>query len=277
MVDFSIEIITRGEKSLKNSLESIVKQSYDSFEIVCANSSSLSAISRILDDYSVKHVEVGSIRHLRGREVSHGLSKGKYSLMMDSTRLLECTTLDILKQYIENFDMIAIKEGSIGSGFWVNQAKIYKSISEKHARSDMIIDKIPSYILPRLYKSDLLGKVFNSLKRKISKDLFDSIGYGEHHIIFQETLSMTNSFFYYKDTELIKHYEDHSIASIYHKYRNYGREQNLLKNIPEFKASNLASHIRIPNMNQVLGNLVCIPLISLRSISFLIGILTGES
>lgn len=277
MVDFSIEIITQSEKSLKNLLESIARQSYGSFEIVCANSSPQSTISKILDDYSVKHVEVGSIRHLRGREVSHSLSKGKYSLMMDSTRLLEYNTLDILIEYIKNFDMIAIKEGSIGSGFWVEQAKIYKSISENNTRFDKIIEKIPSYILPRLYKSDLLGKVFNSLRQKISNDLFNSIGYGEHHIIFQEAISMTNSFFYYKDTELVLHYEDNSTASIYRKYRNYGRDQKILKKISQYNASNLASHIRIPNMNQVLGNLVCIPLISLRSISFLIGMLTGES
>ena len=277
MVDFSIEIITQGEKSLKNSLESIVRQSYDSFEIVCANSSSLSSISKILDDYSVKHIEVGSIRHLRGREVSHSLSNGKYSLMMDSTRLLEYSTLEILREYIKNFDMIAIKEGSIGSGFWVKQAKIYKSISENNAHFDKIIEKIPSYILPRLYKSDLLGKVFNSLRQKISNDLFNSIGYGEHHIIFQEAISITNSFFYYKDTELVLHYEDHSTASIYRKYRNYGKDQKILNKISQYNASNLASHVRSLSMNQVLGNLVCIPLISLRSISFLVGMLSGAS
>ena len=275
MVDFSIEIITQGEKNLKNSLESIVRQSFDSFEIVCADSSSLSSISKILDDYSVRHVEVGSIRHLRGREVSHSLSKGKYSLMMDSTRLLEYSTLEILREYIKNFDMIAIKEGSIGSGFWVEQAKIYKSISEKSANSDKKIDKIPSYILPRLYRSDLLGNVFKSLRQKIANDLFDSIGYGEHHIIFQEAILMTNSFFYYKDAELILHYEDNSMRSIYRKYRNYGRDQTILKIIPQYNASKLVSRLRGRNMNQIKGNLICFPLISLRSISFIIGILLG--
>ena len=275
MVDFSIEIITQGEKNLKNSLESIVRQSFDSFEIVCADSSSLSSISKILDDYSVRHVEVGSIRHLRGREVSHSLSKGKYSLMMDSTRLLEYSTLEILIEYIKNFDMIAIKEGSIGSGFWVEQAKIYKSISEKSANSDKKIDKIPSYILPRLYRSDLLGNVFKSLRQKIANDLFDSIGYGEHHIIFQEAILMTNSFFYYKDAELILHYEDNSMRSIYRKYRNYGRDQTILKIIPQYNASKLVSRLRGRNMNQIKGNLICFPLISLRSISFIIGILLG--
>ena len=277
MVDFSIEIITRGEKSLKDSLESMVRQSYDSFEIVCANSSSQQSVSKTLDDFSVKHVEVGAVKHLRGREVSHSLSSGRFSLMMDSTRLLEYNALNILKQYIENFDMVAIKEGSIGSGFWVNQAKIYKSISEKNTEPGRIKERIPSYILPRLYKSNLLNKVFNSLKQKIPDKLFDSIGYGEHHIIFQEAISMTDSFFYYKNNELIKHHEDDSITSIYRKYRSYGKDQIILNAIPLYNASRLSSHMRKISMNQFIGNLICFPLISLRSISFLIGMMFGRS
>lgn len=276
MVDFSIEIITRGEKSLKNSLESMVRQSYDSFEIVCANSSSQQSVSKTLDDFSVKHVEVGAVKHLRGREVSHSLSSGRFSLMMDSTRLLEYNALDILKQYIENFDMVAIKEGSIGSGFWVNQAKIYKSISEKNTNSDKIKEKIPSYILPRLYKSNLLSKVFSSLKHKIPDKLFDSIGYGEHHIIFQEAISITDSFFYYKNNELIKHHEDDSMASIYRKYRSYGKDQIILMALPKYNASNLASHSRELSLQQLIANLVCSPLISIRGVSFLIGMFSRK-
>lgn len=277
MVDFSIEIITRGEKSLKDSLESIMRQSHDSFEIVCANSSSEPAILKILEDYSVRHVEVGKIKHLRGREVSHSLSKGRYSLMMDSTRMLEHNALNILKQHIESFDMVAIREGSIGSGFWATQAKIYKDISERNTEPDRIKERIPSYILPRLYKNNLLSKVFSSLRQKIPDKIFNSIGYGEHHVIFQEAISMTDSLFYYKNNELIKHYEDDSIMSIYRKYRSYGKDQIILKAIPFYNASRLGSHMRKISMNQFIGNMLCSPLISMRSISFVIGMLSGRS
>ena len=277
MVDFSIEIITLGEKSLKDSLESIMSQSYDSFEIVCANSSSEPAILKILEDYSVRHVEVGKIKHLRGREVSHSLSTGRYSLVMDSTRLLEQNALDILKQYIEKFDMVAIREGTIGSGFWATQAKIYKDISERNTEPGRIKERIPSYILPRLYKNNLLSKVFSSLRQKIPDKMFNSIGYGEHHIIFQEAISMTSSLYYYKGNELIKHYEDDSIMKIYRKYRSYGSDQIILKSLPYYNASSLASHMRGLSMSQFIGNVLCSPLISLRSMSFLIGMLTRRS
>ena len=63
MPDFSIEIITKGEKSLKDSLDSMRNQTYNSFEIVCSNSSLDPSIIRILDDFSVKHQDVGIVRH----------------------------------------------------------------------------------------------------------------------------------------------------------------------------------------------------------------------
>lgn len=271
MSEFSIEIITRGESTLKDTLNSILGQSYNSFEIVCANSSSDPSITKVLDDYSVKHIEVGQVKHLRGRELSHSLSRGKFSLIMDSTRLLEPDALSVLEMYIKKFDLVAIKEGSIGSGFWVNQAKIYKSLSEKNAQTEIIKKKIPSYILPRLYKSDVLTKTFLSLRQKIPDKLFDSIGYGEHHLIFQEALSFTESFFYYKDTELIKHYEDSSIRSIYRKYKSYGKDQIKLSILPHYSASHLLAHTRRVTIRQFIGNIFCLPLISVRTFSFIIG------
>ena len=88
---------------------------------------------------------------------------------------------------------------------------------------------------------------------------------------------MTDSFFYYKNDELIKHYEDDSIMSIYRKYRTYSKDQIILKEIPLYNASRLSSHMRKISMNQFIGNMRCSPLISLRSISFLIGMLSGRS
>jgi len=88
---------------------------------------------------------------------------------------------------------------------------------------------------------------------------------------------MTDSFFYYKNDELIKHYEDDSIMSIYRKYRTYGKDQTILKAIPLYNASRLGSHMRKISMNQFIGNMLCSPLISVRSISFLIGMLSGRS
>ena len=273
MTDFSIEIITRGEKSLNDSLDSIAKQSYNSFEIVCANSSSDPSVAKILNNHSVRHLEVGPVRHLRGRELAHSLSSGKFCLIMDSTRLLEPNALEVLNIYIEQYDMVAIREGSIGEGFWVNQARVYKNISEKNIDSNVIREKIPSYILPRLYRNDILTNIFFSLKQKIPDKLFNSIGYGEHHIIFQEALSMTQSFYYYRDNALIKHYEDPSLGSIYRKYRNYGMDQIILRDLPDYHASHLSSHSRKLNRSQIMGNIICLPLISVRTISFLVGIL----
>lgn len=271
MIDFSVELITKGEKSLIQSLDSISKQSYDSLEIVCANSSTDQKTEKILDDYSARYLIAGPVKHLRGRELAHSISKGKYSLIMDSTRLLKQDALEVLKTYIEQYDMVAIKEGSLGSGFWVEQARVYRNFTERNSTSKFISEKIPSYILPRLFRSDILSEVFLSLRKKIPSKLFDSIGYGEHHIIFEEAMSFTSSLYYYKESALLEHYEDLSLSSIYRKYKSYGKDQKTLEDLPCYNASHLLAHSRKINMSQLLCNLICSPLISARTISFLLG------
>ena len=271
MVDFSIEYISNGEKSLRYSLDSIRKQSYNSFEIVCANSSPLPSSSKLLEDYEVKYINVGPVKHLRGRELSHTLSKGTYSFIMDSTRVLHQDALEILKEYAKRFDIVAIKEGSLGSGFWVNQAQIYKNVTESNTQPGVVKEKFPSYVLPRLYNNKLITNVFNSISAKIPEKIFNLIGYGEHHIISQEALLMTNSFYYYKEQELVKHFEDESIRSIYRKYKSYGRDQIILKSIKSYYASSLFSHRRNLNVSQIKANVSCFPLISLRTFSFFMG------
>ena len=274
MVDFSVELITRGEKSLIATLDSISSQTYDSMEIVCANSSNDPSVEKILSNYSVKHKEVGPVKHLKGRTLAHNLSSGKYSLIMDSTRTLAPEALEILKQYIEEYDMIAIREGSKGTGFWVRQAERYRNSSECNIDESTILHEVSSFILPRLYKKNILDSVFSSLQLKIPKKIFDLIGYGEHHLIFQEAIISSGKFYHYRDHSLIYHYEDNALGSIYGKYFSYGRDQKILTNLPSYRAGELSSHRRNLKVSQIKDNIVCSPLISVRTISFLLGMLT---
>ena len=57
-------------------------------------------------------------------------AEGDLSLILDSTRPLRIDALEILLNY-KNYDMVIIKEESLGDGFWVNQAKLLKEISER--------------------------------------------------------------------------------------------------------------------------------------------------
>jgi len=277
MVDFSIEIITRGEKTLTDSLNSIMRQTHNSFEVVCANSSSDAQVAILLDDYFVKHQEVGQVKHLRGREMAHHLSAGKFSILMDSTRLLKEDALETLLPLIEKYSMVAIKEDSAGTGFWERQAKRYRVSSEKGIDEKKLKNNIPSYILPRLYWKDLLDEVFQSLHSKMSELLFDSIGYGEHHLIFEEAILKGGKIHYYRDRSLILHFEDSKANTIFRKYRNYGIDQKVLKNLPHYKASQLNSHRRDISAFQLYNNIFCFPLISLRTFAFISGLLLSKT
>lgn len=274
MVDFSIELITRRETTLKLALDSIANQTYGSFEIVCANSSDDSNVSKILEDYSVRHKEVGPVRHLMGRDLAHGLSQGKYSMIMDSTRILKPEALETLEPYIADYGMVAIKEGSAGKGFWVRQADRYRSSSERNVGDEMIVGDVKSFVLPRLYKRELLNTVFSSLRSIIPRDVFESIGYGEHHLIFQEAVESNASFYHYKAEDLLLHFEDTSVSSIYRKYKSYGKDQKILKGLTQYKAGSLNSHRRNMNLTQLRDNAICLPLISIRTLAFIVGMLS---
>jgi glycosyltransferase involved in cell wall biosynthesis len=277
MVDFSIEIITCGEKTLTDSLNSVMRQTHNSFEVVCANSSSDTSVASLLDNYSVKHQEVGPVKHLRGREMAHHLSRGKFSILMDSTRLLKEDALETLLPLIEKYSMVAIREDSAGTGFWARQAKRYRVSSEMGIDEKKLKNNIPSYILPRLYWKDLLDEVFHSMHSKMSESLYDSIGYGEHHLIFEEAILHGGSIYYHRDKSLILHFEDSKANMIFKKYRNYGIDQKVLTNLPQYKASQLNSHRRNISVIQLYNNILCFPLISLRTFAFISGLLFSKT
>ncbi len=274
MVDFSVELITRGEKSLKAALDSISSQTYNSMEVVCANSSDDLAVEKLLSEYAIRQEKVGPVKHLLGRSLAHSLASGKYSLIMDSTRTLMPEALETLSQYMEKYDMVAIREGSRGTGFWIRQAERYRNSSERNIDESSILSGVASFVLPRLYKKDLLDTVFNSLRRNIPQEVFNLIGYGEHHLIFQEAILRGASFHHYRDQNLIYHYEDNTLQSIYGKYRSYGSDQKLLVNLTNYRASELLSHRRKLRLNQIKDNLICLPIISARMVSFILGMIT---
>ena len=277
MVDFSIEMITRGEKTLTDSLNSVMRQTHNSFEVVCANSSTDPSVASLLDNYSVKHQEIGCVKHLKGREIAHNLSGGKFSILMDSTRLLKEDALETLLPLIEKYSMVAIREDSTGTGFWARQAKRYRVSSENGIDEKKLKNNIPSYILPRLYWKGLLDEVFHSLHSEMSETLFDSIGYGEHHIVFQKAILQGGAVYYFRDKSLILHFEDSKADMIFRKYRNYGIDQKVLKNLPQYRASQLISHRRNINAIQLYNNILCFPLISVRTFAFISGLLLSKT
>ena len=273
-----MELITRGEESTSEVINSILAQTFNSFEIVVGNFSDNPEISGWLDSYGIKHVDDSyGTKFLKARYLANTLSKGDYSLVLDSTRTLAPDALELINNYIGNNDMAAIKEGSKGSGFWVRQAEIYKRISEDSQNIKTFVDRKVSYILPRVFRRTILKESLESLKSELGVGLFEKIGYGEHHLIFEESLKRSRRVIYVNEKPLIFHYEDNNLAKILRKYYGYGKGQKSLSLVENYSASNIISHKRATSLNYLKGEALCTPIILARSLPFLAGLFFGKT
>ena len=267
----SIELISKGEPSLKNVLESIKNQSYKDYEIICANSSNDINVKNLLLKYNCKVIDIPvNSRHLIARYTAHKYAKGDKSLILDSTRPLKNNALEILYKNYYNYDMVILREDSLGHGFWVNQAKLLKDISEM--QSKRLSNETLAFLLPRFYNSDLLSEAFNNIIKDTGK-LFNEISYGEHHIIFDECKKLSNNIGITNEI-LLSHYDDSSLKKIIKKYYWYGKSQKILKQLSASAASNLSTHIR-KNVNLKM-RLKTIPINATRGIPFILGYIFGK-
>uniref|UniRef100_UPI0037171B2A hypothetical protein n=1 Tax=Acidiplasma aeolicum TaxID=507754 RepID=UPI0037171B2A len=182
----TIELITRGEKTTENVLRSISSQTFNSFDVVCVNSSGIKEISKLLSDYGVKEITANeSTQLLQARYLANLNSpKNPYTMILDSTRTLEPNALEVLMSKYSKFSAVCVREGSEGQGFWVEQAKKLKLLSENSY--EKVKNNFVAYLLPRFYKSNVLDNSFNFLKSNIPEELFVQIGYGEHNLIFED-------------------------------------------------------------------------------------------
>ena len=268
----SIELISKGEPSLKNVLESIKNQSYKDYEIICANSSNDINVKNLLLKYNCKVIDIPvNSRHLIARYTAHKYAKGDKSLILDSTRPLKNNALEILYKNYYNYDMVILREDSLGHGFWVNQAKLLKDISEM--QSKRLSNETLAFLLPRFYNSDLLSEAFNNIIKDTGK-LFNEISYGEHHIIFDECKKLSNNIGITNEI-LLSHYEDSSLKKIIKKYYWYGTSQKVLKHLSGSAASNLSTHMR-KNVDFKM-RMKTIPISAARGVPFILGYLFGKN
>ncbi|SIM60751.1 glycosyltransferase family A protein [Cuniculiplasma divulgatum] len=267
----SIELISKGEQSLIEVLESIKNQSYRDYEIICANSSNNINIKKMLLEYNCKVIDLPTNSlALFARYIAHKCANGDRSLLLDSTRPLRNNALELLYKNYYNHDMVILREDSLGKGFWVNQAKMLRYISE--LQLSRLNKESLAFLLPRFYSSKLLSEAFNAIIKNSGK-LFDQISYGEHHIIFDECKKLSDKLEVTSEI-LLSHYEDSSLKKIIRKYYWYGKSQRTLRGLSGSAASKLSTHHR-RNVKFSM-RLKTIPINSARSIPFILGYIFGR-
>lgn len=273
MVKISIELISRGEETVKEVLKSIDEQSFGNIEIIVVNASSSRESDSILKHFGANVVNVSpATGHLEARYIANEYASGEYRVLLDSTRPLEPNALELLINKYQSYSAVCLREGSIGTGFWVRQAQLLKYLSDNSFFQTRGIDI--AYILPRFYKAKLLDSAFELLRRKMNDSLFKSISYGEHHLIY-EACNLKSTEVTLTDETLIRHYEDEKVSSIVRKYKRYGEAQKFLNNI-KFKSQSksLFSHKRPFLKENLKYELETVPIRFVRISSFIIGFLS---
>ena len=171
MAEISILLyVYNCESFLKNSLDSLIDQSFDNFEIFCINDESEDNSLEILEEYSkkddrIKHISIKHLGFSRAMNQAIGSIEGKYLYMMKPSTNLKFNALEILFKRAEktNADMIF---------------------------TDMIFTEINYQYETSYYdKSDSI----NQIKQKVNKDVF-------HHndlknLIFSIDPSLENKFY----------------------------------------------------------------------------------
>ena len=262
----SIELISKGENSLLGVLDSIKNQNFDEYEIICADSSGDITIKNILKKYKCRVIDlpVGT-PHLKARYTAHKYANGDQAIILDSTRPLKDKALSIIYQKYYMHDMLIIKEDSLGSGFWVKQADLLKTLSEEEI--NRIEKETIGFLLPRFYDAKILTEAFENIK-KDTGELFDKISYGEHHLIFEECKKISNDIVITEE-RLISHYEDDNIKKIMKKYYFYGKSQKILKKLNNSETKKLSTHKR--NNENIASRMKLLPITLARGIPFLLG------
>ena len=262
----SIELISKGENSLTEVLESIKNQDFNDYEIICADSSGDIKIQKILKKYKCRIINLpAGTPFLKARYTAHKYATGEKALILDSTRPLKHNALSLLYQKYYKHNMVIIREDSLGRGFWVNQANLLKDLSEKEI--GRIKQETIGFLLPRFYDTKILTEAYDTIKKDTGR-LFNKIGYGEHHLIFEECRKISNDIVI-SDEMLLSHYEDDNINKIIRKYYFYGKSQKILKKLKNSETKKLSTHKR--NNVKIITRLKILPISLARGIPFLLG------
>jgi hypothetical protein len=268
----SLQVITRGERELKDLMQSIKKQTVQDFEVVAVIPESDTWSNSLLRDSEAKVIQVpDQTRLLKARSIACYASTGLFSLAIDPKRLLKTNCLEELVRLGKNFDMVIVGEGSVGETYWAHLSELdRKSVTSEASIQRAIREQIGTAV-PRFFKTSLQQQAYKNLHKKIPQELAEQITAGDDQLLFCECYRLSQSVGVTREI-LLEHQEDSSLKAIFKKYRWYGETRALLRGLPDYpQVNNLSSRIRFGSGLTVTEWISIQPLYLLRGLSFLIG------
>ena len=257
MVEISIVLyVYNCENFLKDSLDSIINQSFHDFEIFCIDDGSDDNSLKILDDYSKKdnRIKNVSIKHLGFSKAINqviDMLEGKYIYLMKPSTYLKSNSLDILFKHAEetNADLIFTDTNYQYANFYFNKLDLIYQIQQNinklvfnHKDLNNLIFYFDPSLENKFYRLDFIKN--NNLR------FFNDLNYPEH-LFFYSSLLLANKvsyleeflFDYKKPFEFFKR-EEIKIENIFKEYdlilktfREINEFDNYRNNFLELKLS----------------------------------------
>jgi glycosyltransferase involved in cell wall biosynthesis len=213
----SIEIQSRGERTLKEVLESIRTQSYQNYEILVMDCSDNFTSSDMARTYGAKVLRLKA-KLLKGRFMLHKVARGENTLILDSTRFLRKDSLELLNKQAE--DMVIIREKEVGRGILVKAANLDKRLIMTSANLRKALNNLSGFALPRFFRTSVLSAALESANRKLGSAM-DKIMGGDHYVIFYESRRISTSIGVIHEP-LIGHFTDGNPFAVMSKFYRYG-------------------------------------------------------
>jgi len=272
----SVELVSQGESSTLDVLESIAAQTLKDVEVILADSSESPEFSSQLSSRVTTRVRLPpSARLFRAREYCHRPAKGSFCLLLDATRSLKPTCLETLVRHHTTSDMVTVREESISQSRWAELARIDKQVTFGPAERGRDVALLGGTILPRFFRKDVLDSAFSCLASIVPTDVLDRVLYGDHHLIFAAA-SRCGFKSAVEPTPLVLHVEDQTIAQTIRKYARYGRSFPVIREIPVLdEVGRLRPHQRSFTTEDARLRWQILPLQAVRALSFLTGYFWG--
>lgn len=268
----SIQISTMGEDSTLDVLRSIRNQNFSDFEIVVScperNTHTCKSIISLADKFVPISNEWGL---LRARFEALLASNGAFSLMLDATRLVLPNGLIEASHLADRYDVAILREGSIGDGFWAHAAGVDRKICQNPKNLAQSVQVGSGFVLPRLFKSDLLRSAFLTVRDDLGPRAFNRVIQYDHHLVSRAFRTLSTNLGV-SENAIIAHIEDSNLRSILRKYYRYGRSTSALREYSR-KSGNIGVRSHFRNLKGVsMGDLAYIAALnSVKGSAYILG------
>lgn len=224
-------------------LDSILKQTYQDYEIICVNDGSVDNTAILLDEYAKKNERIRIITQenkglVAARKVGIATAHGNYTTFVDSDDWLECNMYEVMmgKALKEDADIVTsgcILEYPSGSVVEIEQMEegIYEGtkLREKFYFSmigtdEFFLQNISIHVWNKIYKTSLIKCCINSIPDKITigEDaacVYPALLAAKRIAVIQE------AFYHYRMTEMSMMGRNQQYAESYKEVYRYMKER----------------------------------------------------